>query len=279
MQILRTTFAPAKIIQLSDINHIRFIHSQICSLRDCCTNPKAMFRLLTVSLFISVFCSSAVFAQSNSAQDTTRIYQNEAGINTGVFQYNSFAPEVYLQDFSVSLSKGIFYKFHIRNQAIRAGISSSDFNYNHDLSKTHFNSTYMQDSDTFSIAGKTTGMIYSLGYERELYTNNYFRFYVGVDLSIADYSFSGNYTSASQKTQKSDSKNMFGAGVNPLLGCSITLFDNFVISAEANFENWLIRERTRSIYTLPEPAETLVTTHRFVSAPNPLKTISVSVLF
>lgn len=237
-----------------------------------------MFRLLTVSLFISVFCSSTVFAQSNSAQDTTRIYQNEAGISSGVFQYNSFAPETYLQGFSVSLSKGIFYKFHIRNQAIRAGISSSEFNYNHDLSKPNFN-TYTVESDTFSIAGKTSGMIYSLGYEKNLYTNNYFRFYAGVDLSVADYSFSGNYESASKKTQKSDSKNILGAGVNPLLGCSITLFDNFVISAEANFENWLIRENTRSIYTLPEPAETLVTTHRFVSAPNPLKTISVSVLF
>lgn len=238
-----------------------------------------MFRSLSLSILFVIIYSSFVYAQSKTtSSDTTRNNLNEIGLNAGGIQYNFFVPEAYLQGFATNLSKGIFYKRYFKTNAVRIGVSSSNFSYNHDLNKQDYN-TYMRECDTFSIAGKSKGTVYNFGYEKNLFSNQTFRFYTGVDLAVADYTFSGNYESASHLTKSSNTQHMLGAGINPLLGGSVTLLGNFVISAEINFENWVVREKNTHIYTLPEPAETTVTSTYFSSAPNLLKTVSISVLF
>lgn len=238
-----------------------------------------MIRSIFLSIFLIFSSFSLVSAQSKTtASDTTRISLNEIGLSAGGIQYNFFVPEIYLQGFATNLSKGIFYKRHFKSSAVRIGVSNSSFNFNHDLSKPDYN-TYMRECDTFSIAGKSKGTVYNLGYEKNLFSNQTFRFYAGADLTVANYTFTGNYESASLLTRSTNTQYMLGAGINPLLGGSVTLFGNFVIAAEINFENWVIREKSTHIYSLPEPAETNIVLTHFISAPNPLKTVSISVLF
>ncbi len=241
--------------------------------------PNNMLRSLILSFFL-FFCSfSLVSAQSKTtSSDTTRINLNEIGLNAGGVQYNFFAPETYLQGFATNLTKGIFYKYHFKSSAFRIGVSNSGFSFNHDLSKPDYN-TYMRECDTFSIAGKSRGTVYNIGYEKNLYSNQILRFYTGADLAVADYTFTGDYESASHLTKSTNTKCMLGAGINPLLGGSVTVLGNFVIAAEINFENWVIREKSNHTYSLPEPAETSVVSTHFVSAPNPLKKVSISILF
>ncbi len=227
-------------------------------------------------LFLFLVCTSkSISAQIlfERTSDSTINFIGEAGIVTGSYTFDQFAPDFYLEGFKFQLKKGIYYRLERKIDAFRISFISASGNINHNAKQ------YYEVKDTINLNGQWKNIGIQAGFEHFLYQKKSFCFYSGVDFVYRTHHFYGAGVSMFNELNFQYQIKSYAVGAELILGTRFTISKNILIAFESAFSVLNIFDRSSKIYDLPGKNAVIATGNHLSIEPSPFNRISIGYKF
>ena len=227
--------------------------------------------LIAVFGFIANTSSAQLFVERTS--DSTWKFIGEAGLVTGSYTYDQFAPDFYLEGFRLQLKNGVYYRSEGEKNAFRLSLTTSSGKIHH-IAKQ-----YYEIKDTVDLIGgwKNTGL--QIGFEHFLYQQKNFRFYAGADAVYRRHKFSGAGKSMFDEMNFQQNINSYAVGTELFFGVQFTISQKIKLSMESAYSILTIFEHANRIYPQSSVATVVTNSRRFSMEPSPFNRISIGYKF
>lgn len=228
-------------------------------------------------IFLIAFAATANTANAQlfftRTSDTTWKFTGEFGLLTGSYTYDQFAPDFYLEGFQFQLKKGIYYRKENVNSAFRLSVIFSNGTIHH-IAKQ-----YYEIKDTINLDGRWKNSSIQIGFEKNLYHQNNFVFYTGLDAEYRKHKFTGSGKSMFDEMNFQQNINSYGMGAELFLGTRFIITRKIKLSIETAFSALIINERSNRNYLMSTVPSTVNTSKRFSIEPSPFNRISIGYQF
>ena len=222
-------------------------------------------------MFSVLLTKAQVFIQRTS--DSTFKLIGEAGLVTGSYTYDQFAPDFYLEGFRVQLKKGIYYRQEYDKGAFRLSFVGSSGSIHHIARQ------YMEVKDTINLDGQWKNRGLQIGFEKFLYSKNGFSFYGGFDAVYRKHKFSGAGSSMFDELTFQQKQNSYGVGAEMFIGARFDIGTHFKISLESAYSILNIHEHIERNYAAVQMPSSVINSNHFTIEPSPFNRISIGYKF
>ncbi len=222
-------------------------------------------------MFFSNILKAQILFERTS--DSTFKFIGEAGIVTGSYTYDQFAPDFYLEGFRLQFKKGIYYRIENEQNAFRFSIVNVGGKINHIARQ------YYEVKDTVNLNGKWKNTGAHLGFEHFLYQKYNFCFYAGMDAVYRKHKFNCSGSSLFNELSFQQKISSYSIGTELFFGVRFTIKEKIKVAFESAFSALIINERSNRIYSKSGLNTESNSIHHFSVEPSPLNRISLGYEF